>query len=509
MRLRRLGIRGFGCHEELVLELPPRGVVLVHGPNGAGKSTLVEAIAAACWGESVRGEQPPTLIGGQVAVELDDGACVRRSFGRGRDRLEVVHVDGSVEHPATVTKGRELVESLVGTWEAWRRTHVLSVHDAQGFSLATDKARKELVEGLLGLHRFEAAAKRASAAASTDRANLRSAELELRGAEARVAAESAAVERFAAGQQPSPGEDEAALRSALEECLAQTARVQQAISPIDTQLQTLPPLPLGHCPTCSRPWPDAEQRAELAAERDRLLQLRAPLASQMTARANDRYVLERRLHEAALARQAAASWEQMRNQAAAALADAFDAEDAARHQLENATRAVHVSETVAKAFAPTGVRAQVTKAALERMAAQASMWVGRITAGWVVQLSLGESGRQLDAIQLRVGPPNALRSYRACSVGERRRVDVGLCLALRELGARAGASGAGTIWADDLFGNLDADGSARLAEVLCEEAERVCVVVLDPSDHLRALLRPVQVVQIAGGPEHSTHEVSC
>jgi DNA repair exonuclease SbcCD ATPase subunit len=285
--------------------------------------------------------------------------------------------------------------------------------------------------------------------------------------------------------------------------------VQQELAPIDAQLQTLPPLPLGHCPTCARPWPDAERRAQLAAERDRLLHLRAPLAAELSTLSADRYALERRLHEAAAAQQAAVSWEQLRERAGAALSDAFDAEDLARRQLASAVRATQVSEAVAKAFAPTGVRAQIAKLALERMAAQASAWVGRIAPGWVVQLSLGEAGRQLDAIQLRVGPPSALRSYRACSVGERRRVDVGLCLALRELGARAGASGAGTIWADDLFGNLDAEGSARLAEVLREEAERVCVVVLDPNDHLRSLLGPVQVVQIAGGLEHSTTEGTC
>ena len=96
-----------------------------------------------------------------------------------------------------------------------------------------------------------------------------------------------------------------------------------------------------------------------------------------------------------------------------------------------------------------------------------------------------KTGNTVDAISLRVGG----RAYASCSGGERRRVDVALLLALREL-AVAAHGRAGTIWADEVFDAFDVQGVQDAAAALREMASERLVVVVTHSPDLLAALRP-------------------
>lgn len=499
MKVKRIGLAHFGVHAHLVLDLPEHGLVLVHGPNGAGKSTILEALAG-LWGENLRGEKPLTVDGSRVAVELDDGATIRRVFGKTRNRVEVV-LDGQEHHPATATKGAELVESLLGPWEAWRRTHVLSVHDAQHFSLATDRTRKEVIEGLLGLGRFETANRRAAECLRDVRAAQRGAMTK----HAAVASTVDAARRHLARLDALVGTSTATplcppevVASALAALHDEVRARSGELGAIDARLASLRSTPPEHCPTCRQPWPAAVDRSAVAQEIATLLERRASLERLRAAAEADRCSLQaqeqQRAHVEAVR---AAAEARGRAQAELAAAETALAESEAAFAL--AEHEVLAAEFVAEVFSPAGVRADLLADCLVRLGDAATRWVGRISRGWEVDLPLGKVGRQVDAIQLLVGPAHAKRSYKACSNGERRRVDVGLCLALRELGSRAGREQAGTLWADDLFDGLDEVGAQALAEVLREEAQRTSVVVLAPSLAVAGLLRPDLVVDIRAG----------
>lgn len=192
MNVRELEFEGFFSHIASKLVLPERGLVLITGPNGAGKSAIVEAPAYAFWGRTLRGT-PPWKEGraGRVRVLADIGEPTRKVTAKGTK--STTWVPPSAAAPAvydTATKASDAISRAAGDMEAWRRCHVFSSRDGSNFTEATDAARKELLEGLLGLSCFDRAWDRC-------RADLRTAELNLQVQTANVAKikqERAAVE---------------------------------------------------------------------------------------------------------------------------------------------------------------------------------------------------------------------------------------------------------------------------------------------------------------------------
>lgn len=164
------------------VDLPETGVVVVTGLNGAGKSTMIEIVAHAVFGKSVRGswgwrDPPAAAARGWTSgayVETDRMRVHRRRRSSGSPELatfDVADVDQGVsvwvpQAYDTTSKAQGAIEAIVGPFDVWERCHVFSSHDAVHFTLATDKDRKRLLEGLLGLDYFDVARERATALAS-------------------------------------------------------------------------------------------------------------------------------------------------------------------------------------------------------------------------------------------------------------------------------------------------------------------------------------------------------
>lgn len=164
MNVTDIGLQGFTSHQNTVLKLPKYGLVVVSGHNGSGKSSVVEAVAWACWGETLRGTDPWTegKACSAVATVTDaagGGLVVARTRQGKRSLLDLTSADGRLVPGMfdTATKAQAVLAGYVGDFETWRRTSVFSSSDASSFTGASDGERKRLLEQMLGLDKFDTA----------------------------------------------------------------------------------------------------------------------------------------------------------------------------------------------------------------------------------------------------------------------------------------------------------------------------------------------------------------
>lgn len=210
MHVRSIEAVGFTSYAAAMsLELPERGVVLLVGHNGAGKSSVVEAPATAFWGKTLRGS-PPWREGqpGRVTVVADVGTATRAVTKGGSKKVEWAPAGGDAAVYDTATKASEAIARVAGDFETWRRCHVFSSADAGNFTGATDAARKELLEGLLGLSCFDAAWSRCR----SDLALARAEQVRTAAAVAKARADLQAADAAYAAWLEAPAEPEPATR---------------------------------------------------------------------------------------------------------------------------------------------------------------------------------------------------------------------------------------------------------------------------------------------------------
>lgn len=549
LHIRELELKQFATHDQSRVRFPERGLVAVTGPNGSGKSTLVEAVATGLWGESLRGELGWRAgIAGEVTVTTDGVTATRKRSKAGASKVEWAEAGREPVAYETATKAQTALEALVGSFDVWRRTCVLSSLDSAAFSLARDVDRKRLLEEFLGLEMFDsgltacradlkAATAKASNAAQAvrDLAQRRSfAESQLRQAsedtqvsraETRPLADVRAdLDRLTALQKTAAA-DASAASATVQQVKRRVSELEQAGSAIDAEARAemarLSRLRDDQCPTCGQGVADvrahisqevatlrqkaddaraavAAQLAEVKGELTTATEEAEELATEARALAGKVQTLQTDLRLAEANEKRVAQLEARRAEAQAAL-DKVDAQVAgAEANATNATEAVAYLEAVERVLGLRGVRAQVLDRALGALEQTANAWLARMpTSQGALSLTLSGSttqktGNVVDAISLRVGG----RAYASCSGGERRRVDVALLLALRELAVAAHGRD-GTIWADEVFDALDVQGVQDAAAALREMAADRLVVVVTHSPDLLAALRPNVRISLA------------
>jgi DNA repair exonuclease SbcCD ATPase subunit len=510
--------------------------VAVTGPNGSGKSTIIEAVSTALWGESLRGEAGWRAgEQGAVAVTTDGVKATRKRSKAGTQKLEWSPAGADGATYETTTKAQAALEAAVGSYDVWRRTCVLSSLDSAAFSTARDSDRKRLLEEFLGLGMFDIglAAVRADLKATT--AAL--AEAKGRSLRAATACEWAttALEQSrrdeadllaaTGGRTPEQIRSDLArveglLQGATRDAKAaqqEVARLRAAGQAQDAAAaaegQRLARLRGDECPACGQSVADV--RAHLAQEVSRAKAeanaARQAVAGELAAAVEAaeefgqeeaalvarRQVLAADLRVAdGQARQRAGVADRV-TQGERKLTDALRDAATAQADVTRVSREADELEAVEVVLGLRGVRAQVLDHALGALEAATNGWLGEMpTEAGPLRVTISGSTTQktggvVDAISLRVGE----RAYASCSGGERRRVDVALLLALRELAVAAHGRD-GTIFADEVFDALDGQGCEDVAEALREMAHARLVVVITHSPLLLATLRPDHRLQV-------------
>lgn len=145
-------------HVKRSLDLPDTGLVVVTGKNGCGKSSLfVESIAYALFGKTTRGSPPNP--GAKVNVRIGD-ISIERSRGKRETAVTWFVKKVSQGKSEGAAKAQPRINAHLGIdFETWHRTCVFSIEKVSRFTTARDSERKELIESLLGVTRFDGAVK--------------------------------------------------------------------------------------------------------------------------------------------------------------------------------------------------------------------------------------------------------------------------------------------------------------------------------------------------------------
>ena len=526
LHLLRLHLTNLATHAQTTLDLPSRGLVALTGGNGAGKSTLLEGVATALWGESLRGE-PSWIVGepGEVTVELGGLKVTRKRSKSGTSKLEWGMAGTPAVTYETTSKAQAGLEAVIGSYDVWRRTCVLSSLDSAAFSLARDSDRKRLLEEFLGLALFDVAldACRKDKKEAASKAQKAEAECEKINLQLSFARTTLANAKKELGMLPTEERDltslrddgqrlahlcEAATKDSREATKKIAALVQaqaEATATLNAEKARLAKLSKDSCVTCGQNVTD--MRAHLEREVSRLREEATRALAGIEADLMAARLLEEELQEEAttlnqklghlrteyrLAEQAAKQRAGLAQKVLDAQSSVVEWEGkvgAALKEAKDASLALAHLDAVELVLGLRGVRAQVLDSSLTALEQQANGWLAQMpTEQGPLTISLTgsttqKSGSVVDAISLRVRE----RPYDSCSGGERRRVDVALLLALRELAVAAHGRD-GSLFCDEVFDALDQQGQADVSAALAEMAQdRLVMVITHSPDMVRAL----------------------
>jgi len=532
----KIDLVSFMSHDMSTIELPPRGVVLIGGPNGAGKSAVIEAIATAMWGRGLRGRWSPWRATEPGSVTISDGLKVERTWTGKAKTLD--WNDGPVRAFDTTTKAQEALESVVGSFDVWRRTCVFSAADAAHFTMATDAERKELLESLLGLGWFDRAL-------TECRKDLRSAqttagqlERDKSLAEAKISgladgitgaqevlgglsSEGAGFLRAEASRLADHLRDIAAESGALRERRAALydagGQDKERAAQIELRLAKLKN---GGCPLCGQAVDDAlrsrlraaaasalvDAGAVHAAAQDELRRVLGELAELQDEAADLQTILDKARTDLQIIERERSTRERM----AQSLKTQVEEAEIQRKRIEKATAGLaklHADiaelEACERVLGVRGARAHVVGRTLAGIEALANAWLARLSSSITVQLrpyTEKKSGGVVDAISLNLVGAGGESGYLGASAGERRRVDVALLLALAELAASTnnGATWRSPIFFDEVFDSLDADGREAVGDLVQQLAIDRCVVLITHDESVASVHADLRL-RIDGG----------
>jgi DNA repair exonuclease SbcCD ATPase subunit len=468
-------------------------------------------------------------------VTLSDGTWISRSWDRKRgwqkrkpedhklDFGQDAESNAGTNEPATITVAQAQLESLLGTFELWQRSHVLSSIDALRFSLATDGERKRLAEQVVGLD-FDTALKSCRADIKGCEKELITAErerdmakLQLQGEERRKEAAEAAINRLRrADDKPvlnkrklrqQQGERKEALRR-VEAAQKKNTTAREAIRAemrkIDSQIgqakagqaihgRTVAKLEGDHCPTCGQAITEqlrldlldrAERlRLESRGHKNALLAEREDHEKKWTALGDEWSKLDAEAREIRSELQAASN---VSESATEEVSRQTEIADAATEQIRKLCRSlddheddIHLLQRKLEVLRATE-KVLGLKGARALVLADVFTSIGEAASYALFQMSSG--------ITLEVSASKVVingKDYRASGHGVRKKADFALAVALAEVTAAASGRKPGTLWLDEIDDGLDSgEGVSQVAQLIQELARDRCVVVITHSDRL-------------------------
>jgi exonuclease SbcC len=379
MRPLELTLEGFRSYRDrTVFDFRDRRLVGVVGPIGAGKSSILDAVAFALYAKTPTFERDTLSLIHQLCdvahVELVfevDGQVWRaqrglRRRGASGHKLERLAADApdaaALETVAQERATRERVEALLGmTFDAFCRSVLLAQNRFSEFLTATPGERNDVLKGVFGYERFDAAREVARYRAAAAEGEL--AGLAAEGESVRRAAEELVAAREQAEASIARDEELAAARPSLEALAETRAEATRAAAAALARIGELEAV------VADLPSSEAlEDAARGAADLDDAVsraQVDADVAEQERARAAaERMELAERLGDPEELRSFAGLVERHEAEARAAAAAAADVDRAA---------AAHASaETIAEEEAAAATLAEERAAAAQEALAAAA-----------------------------------------------------------------------------------------------------------------------------------------
>ncbi len=563
MKIRSVAVSTFMAPAAATLQLPERGLVLLTGPNGSGKSRFIEACAYAAGGKTLRGSTPwRSGEAGLVILESYDGWDIKRSItakGTKKTLVGEASADTNTKTNGWIDLDLDLWRRthVLSSADAG---HFSIATDAQRKDMIEQMLGLSLFDRAYATCAEDQSSLRDELARAT--AMLGEARLELRQAEQRLA-EWRAPEPFepepAPEEAPEPDLVElGAWRAELESIRLSQRGVHERLAvhaPSDllekrywlqAELEQAHMRGLvaasGECPTCGTRLGEGSAFAHQDHEGDlkqQLDQLNATIREQTKAatRASERAraelgqlderwgLLQRQVAQAEAQLAQRERWQELqerwvhRHEARLrSHAELAERELARRARLELVRAEYADQATDAEALcgalgqqglelgeaakALRGLRGVVLGRALGGIEAVANGWLSQVGNRCQVRLKPytdNKTGGTSDKLSLEIEGYGGGEGYKACSSGERRRVDTAVLLALAEVAGAAAGRSDGTIWLDEVLDALDAEGRALVAQALADLANTRCIVLITHMEDLAAQLPAVARYRVEPG----------
>jgi DNA repair exonuclease SbcCD ATPase subunit len=523
------------------IELPDIGLVLVTGKNGSGKSTgTLEAVSTAFFGTTVVTDplwREDTA--GMIEGTLGNGIVATRRVTKGGTAKFALSGEGFAEE-VTGTKAKEHLSKFLPSHKVWVNSCVLSSQTLGAFSRAADKARKAMVEELLGLSyldvAFKAADKAFKAAKTTEyqlniakvgaegKANTAAATIQALSATLSApddAAIQALRDRHAAldTQKTDNDSDLREAHAALTALQGQSQTVMAGILAVQTKFDHLTAQKLqmqgGACPTCGQAIAGqdttaidasiqearaaldtamAENSPELAMELTRLLQLVQGLSQKSQTLSGQLHTIVAEGHAAKRAQtEATTLTERVRVAQLDGVAKETEKMEAAVAHRDQLTE-MEVLDHARIALGVKGVRTYLLPQALEAITNVANAWLATIY-GPTLTLRIYE---EKDKVQLKIYG-RGRGTYNSLSLGFQRRVDLALLLAFGEVARQSFGLNSVTLFCDEPFLGFDSEGIETVSNILNSLASEHCVVAITNQMSVAKAVRPDMHYNVANG----------
>tara|TARA_A100001515_G_scaffold13927_1_gene10454 strand:+ start:23669 stop:25285 length:1617 start_codon:yes stop_codon:yes gene_type:complete len=527
MNIESIELRNFMSYDEVTINFPQNGIVLVTGPNGSGKSTLIEAIAFACWGKTLRGTSPwrPNTAG-SVTITTREGFKITRSTTAG-SRAKLSWEPAPAKY-ATTKKAQDGLSASIGTFDVWKKCAVFSSQDASHFTMSTDAERKRLLENLLGLDSFDAALKKC-------KAEKRTLEHEFSEVERNIKFNQRMLKKYKdllsdtkdaiklAKQDINEDISQVTIDEAenlIRQCELKLNKLQktfaslrelsgQQVTQIAVNRKKLKLLSKDSCPTCEQ-----QITKEFAAPiekqlHDELEQLtndqgavavkidkvRTKIQKINEAVSTERRALSSKLETLGRKKEAANAKEHFMDTLKNTKNDILEVKNELNSDtatLETLEYDVTIMKLAEQTLGLKGIRAHILGNALNGLQILSNQWLKRISSNnmslEVCSYKEKKTGGVSDAISIHVHGAGGGYGYKASSGGQRRRIDVAMLLALAELAQGSNQYAAGTVFFDEVFDSLDWEGIHAVSDALSEMSQDKIVFVISHSADVSNLL---------------------
>lgn len=538
MHVSQIHVVNFMTHSDSTLELPI-GVTCVSGPNGSGKSGITnEAMSAALWGKTSRGSPPWHRDHDcSVVVNLSDAYVARAMSPSGRGSLSWNLIGHPPKEYESVTHAQAALEKHVGSMAEWRRCAVFASSDAALFTTSTDAERKRLLEGVLGIDRFDTALDACRADMKKEQAFLARMVSDVGNIQASVATAEKWREdatRGLASLVVAPAPDESRLpraqklmeavmvehSSVLRDIDACSARGGGSAAEIRELERKSHMLSGGQCPTCEQLIPVdlrdrigtrlSQVRVEAARQSERIQMETAEFRERANEFAEDIASLREKIQRIRMDSEAHrmsanehARWRRTLDKAESDLKVHAEALEAKRMLLSEREGMIVELDAVEKVLGLRGVRALLVGRALAGIEELGNVWLERMVgSGASIRLkgqTERKSGDVVDVISFEVEGYGGGYGYVGASTGQRRRIDVAMLFALGEVAAAARGLSPGTMFLDEVADSLDAEGQAAVVDCLGEISQNRSVVVISHRPEFVEMLNPVRHYRVDGG----------
>ncbi len=474
MRITKVAVRNYGCFKNRSFQLGPN-VNLLTASNGAGKTTLCSAIVWGLWGKHLR----EVDLAPGASVRLEFGSTITRSLnGRG----ETVELTG---HSAmNKTRFSEVMLPVLGEYGAWSKSLWVTGSNVANFSQGSPRDRFQYLSKIVGAAQFDVYLEKLKARYTEVKGH---SERHLLDAPARLAMYErhwsdlvrVNLGNLSGFRAPvAAPRDLAQLEQRLQEAGAELEKIRVECDAAEAEHTAFLKAEGEPCVTCGqgvRPKDWSEQNSILHSIRDSLARRKYAAVRVYTDLQTD-------IKNERIARHRQANLNDIINNAEKDLLARAEKLYERSQEIERQTREALGAQAEA---ADLGLLGQCVKqakhdylaSAANAITKTANHYLSVIGTDYVVSIDYVDEAL---VVNLHQGP---VKTYSKLSSGQKRRVDICLCLAMSQLAATVGTvPKTAPLIIDEAFDTLDNAGVEALISLACEIAKERQVILVSHAD---------------------------